>query len=79
VLIDIEPGLGLERSCARGSKVDRIEKEKIAFHRRVRKGYLDLSKKESKRFLVVKGGNSIEENKTIIQKGVLQRIKDVLG
>jgi dTMP kinase len=32
VLIDIEPGLGLERSFARGSKVDRIEKEKIAFH-----------------------------------------------
>ncbi|MDD5772543.1 MAG: dTMP kinase [bacterium] len=79
VLIDIEPETGLERSCVRGGKVDRIEKEKIAFHRRVRNGYLDLSKKESKRFLVVAGGDSLEKNKAIIQKGVLKRIKDVLG
>ncbi|MFH1288988.1 MAG: dTMP kinase [bacterium] len=70
VLIDIEPGLGLERSCTRGNKVDRMEKEKITFHRRVRKGYLGLSKKEPKRFLVINGRDSIEKNGLIIRNAV---------
>lgn len=74
VLIDIEPGLGLERSYARGSKIDRIEKEKIAFHRRVRKGYLDLSMKEPRRFLVINGKDSLEENKVIIQNAIRKLI-----
>lgn len=71
VLIDVEPGLGLKRSRARKNNVDRIEEEKIAFHRRVRKGYLALSKKEPKRFLVVDGRNSVEENELIIRKKCL--------
>lgn len=70
VLIDIDPGLGLKRSRIRGRKIDRIEKEKIAFHRRVRKGYLKLSKEESKRFLVIKGGDTLEKNRLIVQNAV---------
>lgn len=71
VLIDIKPELGLERSCARKNNVDRIEEEKIAFHRRVRKGYLALYKKEPKRFLVIDGMDSVEKNKLVIRKKCL--------
>ncbi len=58
ILMDIEPHLGLKR--ARHNKkslkkeVDRIEKESLAFHRRVRGGYLKLSRKEPERIKVVK-------------------------
>lgn len=71
VLIDIKPELGLKRSCARKNNVDRIEEEKIAFHRRVRKGYLALSKEEPKRFLVIDGRDSVEKNKLVIRKKCL--------
>ncbi|MEW6088296.1 MAG: dTMP kinase [bacterium] len=67
VLIDIEPEYGLKRSRIRNNKADRIEKEKIDFHRRVRKGYLTIAGKEPGRFLVINGNDSLEKNRRIIQ------------
>ncbi|MDD5532549.1 MAG: dTMP kinase [Syntrophales bacterium] len=41
------------------SPEDRFEREEIAFHRRVRKGYLDLARKEPDRFVIVDGTGEI--------------------
>ena len=51
VLLDmpIEEGLARKKSRRR----DRFEKEKLAFHERVREGYLKLAAREPKRWLVV--------------------------
>ena len=51
---DIDPKLGLSRRAksARG-KMDRLEKERLAFHHRVRKGYLALAKKYPHRIKVI--------------------------
>jgi dTMP kinase len=56
VLIDVPVDLGLKRS----GRKDRIEKRKIEYHRRVRQGYLDMSKKEPKRFFVISGNQPFE-------------------
>ena len=53
VLLDmpVEAGLGRKKSRER----DRFESESLAFHTRVRRGYLDLAKADPERWLVVDG------------------------
>jgi len=53
VLLDIpiEDGLGRKKSKER----DRFESESLAFHARVRRGYLDMAKADPERWLVVDG------------------------
>ena len=43
VLLDLDPAEGLRRVAGRGSE-DRLEREDLAFHRRVRDGFLELAR-----------------------------------
>lgn len=45
VLLDVEPGLGLDRASAR-SESDRLEAAGLEFHRRVRAGFLALADRQ---------------------------------
>ncbi len=58
-LIDLSPDSGLCR--IKPEVADRIEKESIEFHKRVRKGFLDVAKREPDRFCIVDGCGTIEE------------------
>ena len=49
ILLDLPPEVGLARFEGR----DRLEGESLAFHERVRKGYLELAAAEPGRFVVV--------------------------
>ena len=61
VLMDLDPAAGLARLAGRmgagagggADGLDRFEREALAFHRRVRDGYLALAGAEPNRFLVV--------------------------
>ncbi len=50
ILLDVDPVVGLRRV---GDHPDRIEAESVEFHRRVREGFLTLSRREPERYLVV--------------------------
>ena len=53
-LLDCPVEVGLSRALERNMKgQDRFEKEALWFHRKVRKGYLDLARKNRKRFVVL--------------------------
>ncbi|MCW2681869.1 MAG: dTMP kinase, partial [Frankiales bacterium] len=52
VLLDVDPVVGLARAGA-GAGLDRIEAESLAFHARVRQGFLDLAGADQDRYLVV--------------------------
>ncbi|MBV1851916.1 dTMP kinase [Catellatospora sp. NEAU-YM18] len=52
VLLDVDPKVGLARVDRRGS-ADRLESESLAFHERVRYGFLDLAAKDPDRYLVL--------------------------
>ena len=56
-LLDIETERGLRRSGRR----DRIEKKSVAFHRRVRQGFLKLARREPKRFVVLSSQEPIKK------------------
>ena len=47
LLFDLDPTIGVRRIS--GRRLDRFEREKLAFHRRVRRGYLEIMRAEPKR------------------------------
>ena len=56
-VLDIDPAKGMKR----GGRHDRMERQSLVFHRKVRRGFLTLAKREKKRFTVIDATLSIEE------------------
>jgi dTMP kinase len=69
-LLNCPAGRGLKRKVASTASRDRIEREALDFHRRVRKAYLDFAKEDPKRFFVIDGTKGIEEIHAIIRDRV---------
>ena len=61
ILLDLDPREGLERAGRRGEQPDRLESESLAFHERVREGFLELAGEEPDRFEVLDAGLSPDE------------------
>lgn len=55
LLLDLPPEEGLRRSSQgdRGKSPDRLEREDLTFHRRVREGYLELARQEPGRIKII--------------------------
>ncbi|MFJ7409079.1 MULTISPECIES: dTMP kinase [unclassified Lysinibacillus] len=61
ILFDISPEVGLARIHAHGDReVNRLDVESLAFHQKVREGYLQLVKRYPERINVVNADQSIE-------------------
>ncbi len=70
ILLDIDPEVGLDRvKAAKGA--DRLEQEKLDFHRKVYEGYKDLADMYSDRIKVIDANKTIEE--------ISREIKDKLN
>jgi len=70
ILLDMPVAEGLARKGTR--KQDRFEQEGLAFHQRVREGYLELAANEPERWLVIDATQSKEEIARIIWQRVSQ-------
>jgi len=70
-ILDIDAKKGLSRST--GNK-DRMEKKSLSYHKKVRKGYLSIAKKEPRRVKVVSALGEIAETQEKIRKIVLDCI-----
>ncbi len=70
-VLDIDIAKGL----ARGGRHDRIEREALSFHERVRHGFLSLAKKEPKRMVVLDTSKSAES----VSQKVRERLERVFG
>lgn len=74
ILLDVSPEIGIKRATQNGS-VDRFEGEKIEFHKRVRKKYLEIAKDDPKRIRVIntddRGIDEIQDEIRKIVDGVL--------
>jgi len=70
-LLDIEPKKGLRRSASQ----DRIENKELAFHKRVRKGYLKLAKQNPHRIFLIKSDEDIATIQKIIQTKTLELLE----
>jgi len=72
---DLDPEIGLVRREASG-KSDRLDKEGIEFHRRVREGYLEIVRDDPDRFVVIEATLSREEQAEIISGKISRLILD---
>ena len=79
-LFDIDPEQGIERSrgvhkqnSSQGN-VDRMEAKDLAFHQKVRQGFLTLAEREPDRFLVLDATRPVEEVQQIIVADIIKFI-----
>ena len=70
-VLDIDIAKGLKR----GGRHDRIEREALSFHQRVRKGFLALAKKFPRRMTVLNASQSVEQ----VSQKVRERLQYVFG
>lgn len=66
--------IAVEQGLARKRLRDRFEREQIAFHQRVRQGYLEMAKKDPERWLVIDAALPKRE----IERLVWQRVEQLL-
>jgi dTMP kinase len=75
VYLDIEPAVGLRRKQHAGDdEWNRMDAKTLAFHQRVRDGYLCLAAAEPQRWLIVDASRSPEEVHQLIWKAVKERL-----
>ena len=62
LLFDLDPEIGLARIAANSNReVNRLDLEKIEFHKKVRNTFLELAKRYPKRYVVIDASQSKEE------------------
>jgi dTMP kinase len=61
IVIDVDPATVLARAVTASGRADRLELEDVAFHERVREGFLAVARAEPQRVVVVDGSGSVEE------------------
>jgi dTMP kinase len=63
-LLDLDPAKGMKR----GGRHDRLERASLAFHRKVRRGFLRLARQEPNRFVVLSGQEPAERVRRKIEE-----------
>jgi len=79
-LLDLNPEIGLKRAWKQvknGQRTDmetRFEKEKLSFHEKVRKGYLDIARFEPDRFKIIDASQNI----TCVQQDIINTLTTII-
>lgn len=75
LLFDIEPEVGLARIAANANReVNRLDLEKLEFHKTVRNTFLELAKRYPERFIIIDASKSREEVANATLSAILSRI-----
>lgn len=78
ILMDLDVAEGLRRLAVRndgaGRSSDRIEREDVQFHEKVRAGYLDIARKHSDRTRVIDAARTVDE----VSAEVWETVSDAL-
>ncbi len=74
ILLDIKPANALMRKRLNGIKPDRLEKEKLEFHQRIRYGYLKIAENEKERFRVIAAEGCIDS----IHKQIIKHVMPLI-
>ncbi len=76
LLFDLDPEIGLERiNVDKNREVNRLDLEKLSFHKAVREGYLKLAKMYPERFVIIDASKSKEEVVEQTLKAIEERLE----
>lgn len=73
--LDLDPGIGFDRAKKERRVMDRMENEKVAFHEKVRQGFLLIAKNEKDRVAVLDASQTPEKVFTEALKILEKRLK----
>jgi len=74
LLLDLDPLVGMSRVVARSRRLDAFEQMDLAFHRRVREGYLEIARAEKRRVVVVSADQPEDALAAAIRSAVEERL-----
>jgi dTMP kinase len=77
LLLDVPVERGLRLARAKKKRHDRLERAGTAFHKRVRRAFLQLARREPKRFRVVLQQEDPDRTQAIIRQAVMAFLKSV--
>jgi len=75
ILFDIESSAGLSRLHPSGH--DRLEREALDFHQRIRNGYLELSKEEPERWRIIDAAGPMSVVQEELRRLVMEKVTEV--
>jgi dTMP kinase len=73
LVLDLDPAVGLQRLGTR--RLDVFEKLEIAFHRRVRQGYLEIAREEKRRVVVLDADRAVERVQADVRQAAAELLK----
>ena len=76
VYLDIAPEIGIQRRERGGDVLNRLDREALAFHQRVRDGYLNLIQANPGRWRSIDASGTIDEIHSVVRK-VLKKALDI--
>ena len=75
LLFDIDPKIGLERIAKNANReVNRLDLEKLDFHKKVRQTFLELAKRFPDRFVIIDASKSMEEVAENTYKAIMEKL-----
>ncbi len=74
LILDLPVEEGLRRAGGRGGAEDRYERMGLAFHERLRQGFLDIARQDTDRCAVVNAAASLDD----VQQSILRAVKSRL-
>ncbi len=73
--LDMKPEVGLQRRVTGGEEMNRLDREALDFHRRVRAGYLELASAEPGRWVVMDAAGSVAEVQAQLRAQLAARLR----
>lgn len=77
LLLDLEVDEGLNRKIKGGSEWNRLDAQKVEFHKRVRNGYKEMALAEPDRWKVINASNEPQIVQQDIRKVILKKLESV--
>lgn len=77
ILLDLDVEVCIQRTIAGNTRLDRMEKEKIEFHWKVRQGFLEQARLYPDRIFLIPASGTIQETFTKIKNCVLGYLKKI--
>jgi dTMP kinase len=75
LLLDVDVEEGLKRRRISGGEGNRLDAQELAFHKRVRQGYLEMVALEPERWQVIDAGRQPEIVQSDLRKAILKKIE----
>lgn len=75
LLFDLDPAAGLERRKANQAEWNRLDDYALAFHQRVRAGYLELRQAEPERWVIVDAAQEVDALQAEVWRVVSRRLE----